>query len=203
MLPDEDITTARLTLRRLKASDAPAMQTACADPRVALMTSAIPHPYPEGEAAAFIARRLEPTTDHGTLVRAIALQNRPDHLIGLISLVENDAREMEIGYWLSPDEWGQGLMQEAVRGLTETLFKQTAISLIVGRVYHHNQASARVLRTCGFIDTGDVASCNEARGHGATCLRLELQRERERQMSSDLKQTRQRASGQDRQGGGD
>ena len=54
MLPDR-IDAGTLTLRWLTLRDAPAVQRHCADARVACMTAVIPHPYPDGAAAAWIA----------------------------------------------------------------------------------------------------------------------------------------------------
>jgi RimJ/RimL family protein N-acetyltransferase len=49
-----ELWTDRLLLRTPQIEDADAIQPIVADPRVALTTASIPHPYPEGGAKSFI-----------------------------------------------------------------------------------------------------------------------------------------------------
>ncbi len=61
-----------------------------------------------------------------------------------------DLRTVEIGYVLSKDYWGQGLMPEAVRRVQEFLFSDLHADLIFVSHYDFNLQSRRVIEKCGF-----------------------------------------------------
>ena len=56
----------------------------------------------------------------------------------------------EIGYVLSRDYWGQGLMPEAVREVIRYLFEDVSLDFITCGHFLSNRQSARVQEKCGF-----------------------------------------------------
>ncbi len=56
----------------------------------------------------------------------------------------------EIGYVLSKDYWGQGLMPEAVSGVIRYLFEGVSLDVIFCGYFLRNKQSARVQEKCGF-----------------------------------------------------
>lgn len=56
----------------------------------------------------------------------------------------------EIGYVLSRKYWGQGLMPEAVKAVTQYLFEVENLDFIIAGHFEQNRQSARVLHKCGF-----------------------------------------------------
>ncbi len=56
----------------------------------------------------------------------------------------------EIGYVLSRDYWGQGLMPEAVRAVTRWLFDAVGLDFILVGHFDWNAQSRRVIEKCGF-----------------------------------------------------
>ena len=56
----------------------------------------------------------------------------------------------EIGYALSKDDWGQGLMPEGVRAVMAYLFETVRLDAIVCGHFRRNTQSARVQQKCGF-----------------------------------------------------
>lgn len=56
----------------------------------------------------------------------------------------------EIGYVLSKDFWGRGLMPEAVRAVVRYLFETEGLDFILVGHFEHNRRSARVIEKCGF-----------------------------------------------------
>jgi len=57
----------------------------------------------------------------------------------------------EIGYWLSEEFWGQGLVSAAVTLLVDYVFMNYPdIQRIYADVFSYNPASFRVLQKCGF-----------------------------------------------------
>lgn len=61
-----------------------------------------------------------------------------------------DKRCREIGFVLSKDYWGRGLMPEAVRKAIEYLFETVELDVIFCGHFLTNHQSARVQEKCGF-----------------------------------------------------
>lgn len=62
----------------------------------------------------------------------------------------------EIGYWLHTRHCGQGLMSEAVNGLTAMLFDQLQFQRVELRMNDLNERSWRVAERCGFTHEGTL-----------------------------------------------
>lgn len=56
----------------------------------------------------------------------------------------------EIGYVLSKDYWGQGLMPEAVKAVINWLFDEEKLDFIMVGHFDWNNQSHRVIEKCGF-----------------------------------------------------
>ncbi len=56
----------------------------------------------------------------------------------------------EIGYVLSKDYWGQGLMPEAVQEVIRYLFEEEQLDVIFCGFFKRNNQSSRVQEKCGF-----------------------------------------------------
>lgn len=56
----------------------------------------------------------------------------------------------EIGYVLSKDYWGMGLMPEAVKAVIKYLFEDVKLDFIICNHYTDNERSKRVKEKCGF-----------------------------------------------------
>ena len=89
---------------------------------------------------------------------ALALEYK-GKVIGSISIDEYDEAEFpefndrcvgELGYQLSKDFWGQGLMPEAVNAVVEYLFETVNLDAIVCSHFNDNEQSKRVQEKCGF-----------------------------------------------------
>lgn len=62
----------------------------------------------------------------------------------------NEKRCREIGYVLSKDYWGQGLMPEAVNEVVRYLFEEVGLDVILCGHFLLNRQSHRVQEKCGF-----------------------------------------------------
>ena len=60
----------------------------------------------------------------------------------------------EIGYVLSKDYWGQGLMSEAVKEVIRYLFEDVGLDAILCGHFIWNKRSQRVQEKCGFVHYG-------------------------------------------------
>jgi len=179
-LPLPDFTGARLRLRGLEPADAPRLARFAGDRRVAAGTRSIPHPLPEGAAAAFIAATLRPTRDED--VWAIEALAQPPAaqppaasatpspvaaataggLVGVISLKPLDRGQSQIGYWVAPEFWNAGLASEAVRLLVAA--NPHGARTLFAEAFQDNPASARILTQAGFDFIGDAEAISAARG---------------------------------------
>ena len=56
----------------------------------------------------------------------------------------------EIGYVLSRDFWGRGLMPEAVKRVIDWLFEEQKVDFILCGHFVRNDRSRRVIEKCGF-----------------------------------------------------
>ena len=61
-----------------------------------------------------------------------------------------DRQGREIGYVLSKDYWGQGLMAEAVKAVIAYLFDVVSLDFIIVGHFDWNSQSRRVVEKCGF-----------------------------------------------------
>jgi len=168
----ETITTARLVLRPLRASDAGPISLHASDERVARMTTSIPHPYPPGAADAFIEGTL--SGRRGEEVWAIdATPLGGEELIGVIGYKPEPG---ELGYWVGPPYWGVGYATEAVLALVANLMAAPGLERIRATVFADNAASEAVLLKAGFREIGQASGFSVARGEVAANRIFRLER---------------------------
>jgi [ribosomal protein S5]-alanine N-acetyltransferase len=146
--------TSRLVLREITLDDAEDMFRNYSDPQVMRYWGQAPlqsldemHHKIAGIAAAFTARE--------GIRWGIALKGS-DRLIGSCGhwrLLKEHLRS-EIGYELSIEHWGKGLMPEAIGAIVRFGFERMGLHTIEAQIDPKNQASRRVLEKLGFIQEG-------------------------------------------------
>lgn len=70
----------------------------------------------------------------------------------------------EIGYWLLPQYWKQGIVQEVMPVLLQYLFRDKMIHRIAASVETGNEASCKVLERAGFTFEGTQRECEFKNG---------------------------------------
>ncbi|MDB4837712.1 GNAT family N-acetyltransferase [Marinomonas sp.] len=143
-----DIETGRLTLRAFTSGDASIVQRLAGNKKVSNVTANIPHPYPDGLAAKWIAAHEGMFHTKGALLYAIALKEN-DELIGCINIIGIHSEKPEIGYWIGFDFWGHGYCTEALKALIKFCRNEYDIPAIYGRHLTRNPSSGRVMEKCG------------------------------------------------------
>jgi len=78
--------------------------------------------------------------------------------------------EIDVGFWLMPAHWGQGLGTEAARCVVQACFESFDFDELVAYVDEANHSSIGVLRKVGFVEDGVVDY------HGDPALRFVLRR---------------------------
>ena len=143
------IETDRLLLRPFELTDAPVVQRELSRIEMARML-AIPHPYPKGGAAEWIATA-RPGRDFAIVLR------EANEVIGGIAVFEREQhRRAELGYWCAIDYWGRGYATEAVRAVIEYAFRELALNRVHAECHGDNPASRRVLEKAGMTLEGHL-----------------------------------------------
>lgn len=159
---DREIATDRLLLRALRPSDSGALGIYASDVRVARMTTAIPHPYPPGQAESFIRRVLSGALKER--IWAIAMGSDGEGgFMGIVRLRPTGERTAEISYWVAPAFWGTGYATEAVRAICAAA-PGWGIDTVTARVFQDNEAAKKPLLRNGFTFTGPGEAHSVARG---------------------------------------
>ena len=151
------LSTVRLVLRPFTPQDAAAVQQLAGDPAIAATTVAIPHPYEDGVAEAWIGTHQQIfEEDHG-LVLAVTLK-AVRQLIGAISLLSLDrpSRRAELGYWIGQPYWNQGYASEAARAMIAFGFEGMQLNRIYAQHMLRNPASGRVMNKVGMRYEGTL-----------------------------------------------
>lgn len=86
----------------------------------------------------------------GKVIGSIGLHGYPEDLLPDLALMNG----IEIGYVLSKDFWGQGLMTEAVKRIIKYLFEEEKLDFIFTSRFTENIPSGRVQEKCGFSVIG-------------------------------------------------
>jgi len=81
-----------------------------------------------------------------------------DELIGSAGFYKWNKRtaQVETGYDLDPEYWGQGIMTEAMTAITRYAFRVMKVNRIEALISTRNKASLRLLRRLGFRKEGTL-----------------------------------------------
>ncbi|MGE0230201.1 MAG: GNAT family N-acetyltransferase [Flavobacteriaceae bacterium] len=159
-------------LRPLVPADAPAIQRLAADKDVSRFTANIPHPYPEGAAADFLARA-EGLERQGE-GRVFAIAGRDGALIGCAGFETHEDGAIHLGYWLGSAWWGAGIMTGIVADLVTAAREAFPRRDLAALVCVDNPASARVLEKNGFEARGEAVCKAPARCADLAAIRYVL-----------------------------
>ena len=147
--PTPTFATARLVLRELSLSDAPAYERHFVDYEVIRnLSSAVPWPYPEGGVLEYIRDNVVPNQGLDRWVWAIALKESPSELIGAVDLWRKGRPEHR-GFWLGRSFWGRGYMTEAVEPVMDYAFGPLGFEKLVLTNAVGNSRSGRVKEKTG------------------------------------------------------
>jgi [ribosomal protein S5]-alanine N-acetyltransferase len=147
--------TSRLTLRPLVQADAPLIQSAASDRKIAETMISIAHPYPDGEAARYIQRQIAEFAAGRSVVFIIERQSGQS-FCGLIEIreIEREHSQAELSYWLAVEAWGQGYMSEVLEGIIRFGFEDLKLNRLYAYHMVKNPSSGKVLQKNGFVQEG-------------------------------------------------
>lgn len=140
----------KFTLRTIQKGDELDIAKNINDKTISRNTATIPYPYELKDAKKWIRKCLKnqkkKTPDAISL--AIVIDGEVVGAVGLHDIVKN--HKAEIGYWLARKHWGQGIVSEAVKIVTDFGFKKLKLKRIHAGVYPFNPPSMRVLEKNGY-----------------------------------------------------
>lgn len=144
------LTTARLVLRPFAPADGPDVERLAGVREVADTTLHVPHPYPPGAGAAWIATHGPAWAAGAALTLALAPREAPERALGAISLgIAREHARGELGYWVAAPAWGRGYATEAARAVAAYGFGALALHRVQARHFTRNPASGRVMQKLG------------------------------------------------------
>lgn len=145
--------TERLYLRMWNKKDAKELYEYAKNPNVGPHAGWKPHDNP-AESKMIIS-----TMFLTNMVWAM-IDKETGKLIGSIGLEEDkfrpDVNSKELGYSLSEDYWGKGLMTEAAKRLISYAFEVLKLDVLMIRTGEKNLRSQRVIEKCGFTYEGTL-----------------------------------------------
>ena len=83
---------------------------------------------------------------------------------GGLNAINREHRKAEIGFWLLPEYWGQGIMQEAVPLILNHGFRTFNLHRIEGFVESENHNCKRALAKLDFVHEGTMKDCEVKNG---------------------------------------
>lgn len=149
------IQSPRLLLRPFTPEDAAQVELYAGDRAVADTTANIPHPYPKGSAAAWIAGHAPAWEARTHLTLAIVRQDAPHDLVGTMGCrLDMPNAGAELGYWIRVPDWGRGYATEAATALTTFAFTVCGVHRMQARHLTRNPSSGRVMQKLGMTCEG-------------------------------------------------
>lgn len=110
------------------------------------LTDAFPHPYTKEDGEKYLAII---STDSPCKIFAIDIDGEAIGSIGIFPQSDIHAKSAEVGYWLSENYWGQGIMTNAVKEIINYGFTTFDIVRIFARPFATNKGSQHVLEKAG------------------------------------------------------
>ena len=136
------------TLRKWRDSDLESLVRHANNFNIAKnLTDQFPHPYSTEDGIAYLDMIRD---DDPVKVFAIEINGEAAGSIGIFPQSDIHRKSAEIGYWLSEDYWGNGVIPRAIERVVRYGFETFDITRVFARPFGRNTASQRVLEKAGF-----------------------------------------------------
>jgi len=144
----QTLKTKRLILKEITPEDIENYQKGFADYEVIRhMNGRVPWPFPKDGVKTFLESEIFPNLGQTIWQWGIFLKERPDILIGSISLRKSDVDNR--GFWLARAYWGQGYMTEAVNCINQYAFEELGFKILRFTNAKGNHRSRRIKEKTG------------------------------------------------------
>ncbi|MBT2448399.1 GNAT family N-acetyltransferase [Streptomyces sp. ISL-43] len=155
------LTTERLVLRPLAATDTDEVHAACQDPGIQRWIP-VPVPYGRADAEAFVSRAPAGWQDGSEYNFAVRL-GADGPLVACVGVVPSGAHAHEVGYWTVAGHRGRGYLTEALPAVVRWAFTEIGCVRMVWRAGIGNDASRAVAEKAGFTVEGVQRAAMEHR----------------------------------------
>ena len=151
--------TDRIILRPWREDDAPVLFKWASDPELGPRAGWPPHKSVEE------SREIIRTLFSGEGMWAVELKETGEAIgcVGYLPAASSNLQiagdECEVGYWIARPYWGRGICTEALRLVIDYCFRVKGFSVLWGDYFPKNPASGKVMKKCGFVDTGREVLC--------------------------------------------
>ena len=161
------IKTQRLVLKRPdKTINKSVFASLVGDWDIAKWLSDVPYPYTEKHAEKFIKRSSPDDLRFSIFYDEI--------LVGGVGVSFEEHNQLDLGYWVAKDYWGNGFATEASEGLIDYVKNETEFKAITACYVKGNNASPKVLKKLGFIEIGECEEYFLSRKETVSCVDLIL-----------------------------
>ncbi len=172
MYPGEvDIRVGDLLLRPPERGDLSAVVAACCDWEIPRFIPFVPLPYSEQDGRSFLAdveRQWE-----GSDERTFAIvEHQTDRFLGVVAIPLREGGSL--GFWLSREARGRGVMTEAVKAAVDWARGEHGIERLYITAHPDNVASQRVAQKAGFVRVGITQHEPPFRDGTRRAIRFEL-----------------------------
>jgi len=162
-----EIKTKRLVLKRPdKSINKKLFTSLVGEWDIAKWLSDVPYPYTEENAEKFIKR-----TSLDDLRFCIFFN---ELLVGGVGFSFEENNQLDLGYWIAKNYWGNGFATEASMGLIEYVKDETEFKVITACYIKDNKASSNVLKKLGFREVGECEEYFLSRKETVRCIDLVL-----------------------------
>jgi len=166
-----EIKTKRLVLKRPdKSINNKLFASLVGDWDIAKWLSDVPYPYTENHAQKFIKRSSPDDLRFSVFYDEI--------LVGGVGVSFEENNQLDLGYWIAKDYWGNGFATEASKGLINYVKNETEFKAITACYVKGNKTSAKVLKKLGFIEIGECEEYFLSRKETMDCVDLILDLDR-------------------------
>jgi RimJ/RimL family protein N-acetyltransferase len=154
----ERIETARMTGERLRPEHAAELATLLRDPRVARTLFPLDGPPNDARVIGTLARYDEHWDRHGFGLWLLRGRDTGEMVGrgGLLGTHVGGADEVEVGWAIVPERWGQGLATELALASIAVAFGDLGMHELVSFALPDNWASRRVMEKSGFKFERDI-----------------------------------------------
>ncbi len=140
-----ELTTNKLTLRKIRSSDISSLLKYCNNKNISDQIINIPYPYLEEDAVFRMNFVLQGFKNKERYVFAISFKDS-EELIGEIGLhLDKGNNCAQFGYWIAEPFWGKGIATEALAAILKFGFETLHLNKIYATHYPDNLSSGKVM----------------------------------------------------------
>lgn len=156
MLEFPQIPTDRLILGSIQYTDIPKIVEYAGNPKVAMTTLNIPHPYEDQDAVFWINSANQGFKEGAQYIFAVRIKQANEFIGGIGLRLNRRFDRAELGYWIAEPFWNKGYATEAVGAVLAFGFKELDLNKIYATHLIENPASGKVMVKNNMIREGEL-----------------------------------------------